>query len=56
MSIPPEREPPAWAVAGDRPSPRERAAASHKPDRAGMVLVGCVLVALVVGLVLVVVL
>lgn len=56
MSIPPEREAPAWDVAGDRPSPRERAAAAHRPDRAGMVLVACVLVALVVALVLVVVL
>ena len=53
MSVPPEREAPAWEVRGDRPSER---APAHKPDRVGTLMVGALLVAVIVALVLVVLL
>ena len=52
MSVPPrptERDPANWEVAGERPT---RAARHSRPDKAGLALVGIVLVAILVALVL----
>jgi hypothetical protein len=52
MSVPPrptERNPADWEVAGERPT---RSARHSRPDKAGLALVGLVLVAILVALVL----